>query len=192
MKRMVTGVNCIMLLLLFASNAVATKVACDVINEKEAVALVGGALGEIFKAEVLPTAENGYDHSTVCGFFPKGYDIQKADRPPERGIQLHLHVFKTKTTAKTFYEQSAEMDKEMSTQEGSPTKGAKIIPVAGIGQAAYLTESKNEPEPGSSYSVTNSAFLKGNAVGFVMGWKKGASPTSQVKDALKKVSSKLP
>lgn len=97
-----------------------TPVACAVLSEKEALALVGGPLGEISKGEQKPTMENGHDHNTWCGFFPKGYDLRKADRPPERGLMLQLHAMRNPADAKGFYENTVEAMKEMAKASGSP------------------------------------------------------------------------
>jgi hypothetical protein len=95
----------IIVAILFCNTVLAAEkslVACSLMDEKEAVALVGGPLGEVFKNEQKPTVENGRDHNSVCGFFPKGYKIQTADRSPEQGVQLQLHVMQTDAAAKAF------------------------------------------------------------------------------------------
>jgi len=166
-------------------------VACSLMDEKEAVALVGGPLGEVFKNEEMPTVENGRDHNSVCGFFPKGYKIQAADRPPERGVQLQLHVMQTDAAAKAFYESVLASNQDMIRMSGSPLAGGKISTLNGIGKAAFLLESKIEPEPGSS-AVATISFLKGSVMGQVQVWKKAGPAGEIAKSAVRKVVTKLP
>ncbi len=167
-------------------------VACAVLSEKEALDLVGGPLGEAFKEEELPTSENGYDHITVCGYFPKGYKIQEADNPPERGLQLQLHAMKDNAAAKSFYEHTLSMHQDMTKAEGSPFYGDKITPLSGTGEAAFLLESKIDSESGSSTAVATVTFLKGSVMGQVTAWKKGGSATPIAKNAATKLHAKLP
>jgi hypothetical protein len=168
-----------------------TPVAATLLSEKEAVALVGGPLGEVFKNEELPTMQNGHDHNSVCGFFPKGYNIQTADRPPERGVQLQLHAMRTNAEAKTFYEHTLSMNQKMAGMPG-PFAGNKITLLKGMGEVAFLLEQKSEPESGSSYEIASVTFVKGNVMAQLMVWKKAASATEIAKNAAKQVLSKLP
>jgi hypothetical protein len=179
----------------FASTVLAgakSPVACALMDEKEALALVGGPLGEVFKEEEMPTMENGRDHNSVCGFFPKGYKIQEADSPPERGLQLQLHVMQTEAAAKTFYERVLESNQDMTRMSGSPIASAKITTLNGIGKAAFLADDKIELEPGSSCAVATVGFLKGNVMGQVQVWKKSGPAGEIAKSAAKKVVTKLP
>jgi len=178
--------------LVWASVAAADSkslMACSLMDEKEAVALVGGPLGEVFKNDIMPTMENGRDHNSICGFFPKGYKIQTADRPPERGVQLQLHVVQTDAAAKAFYENAFESDQEMTRMSGSPLAGGKISTLKGIGKAAFLTESK--VEPGSS-AVATITLRKGSVMGQVQVWKKTGPAGEIAKSAAGKVVTRLP
>jgi hypothetical protein len=49
---------------------------------------MGAPLESNFRNESQPDSVNGHDHTTVCGWFPKGYNLSTADKPPERGVQL--------------------------------------------------------------------------------------------------------
>lgn len=162
--------------------------ACAVLSAPEAVALVGGPLGEVFRSEDKPTMQNGYDHDTVCGYFPKGYNIQKADRPPERGLQVQLHTMRNNHDAKTFYERMADM----TMQPGGPFPDAKVTPLQGVGEAAFLRELNIEPEPGAVYHVASVSFLKGKVMGQVMVWKKAAPVDQIAHKAVQQVLAKLP
>jgi hypothetical protein len=167
-------------------------VACALMDEKEALALVGGPLGEVFKNEEMPTVENGHDHNSVCGFFPKGYKIQEADRPPERGVQLQLHVMETDVAAKAFYESVLTSKQDMVRMSQSPLAGGRITSLKGIGKAAFLLENNIESEPGSSYAVATISFLKGRVMGEVQVWKKAGPAGEIAKKAVRKVAAKLP
>lgn len=169
-----------------------SPIACSMLSEKDALELVGGPLGEVFKNEEAPSKENGYDHNSVCGFFPKGYNIQKADRPPERGLQLQLHAMRNAVDAKNFYDNSLSTAQVMSKMPGNPYTGAAITPLKGMGQAAFLRVCKIEPEPGSSYQIAILIFLKGNVTGQLTAWKKAAAVEEIAKSAAKKVISRLP
>jgi hypothetical protein len=169
-----------------------SPIACEILSEKDALALVGGPLGELFKTEEAPSKENGYDHISVCGFFPKGYNIQKADRPPERGLQLQLHSMRNATDAKNLYNNSLSTAEVMSKMPGNPYSGAAITPLKGMGQAAFMQVTKIEPGPSSSYQIAIVTFLKGNVMGQLTTWKK-ATPVEEIaKSAAKQVISRLP
>jgi hypothetical protein len=166
--------------------------ACAVLSEQEALALVGGPLGEIFRHVETPHAQNGYDYASICGFFPKGYDIQKADRPPERGIEVALHSLRTKADAKAYYDNSLAARQEMAKLPGSPFVNARYTAVGGLGEAAVLESRSLEPEPKVTYSVAAVIFLKGSVMGQVTTWKKGTPDDTIASAAAKQVTAKLP
>lgn len=167
-------------------------IACGVLNEKDALALVGGPLGEVFQAEEKPEMSNGYDHNSVCGFFPKGYNIQEADLPPERGTQLQLHVLRNKTDAKNFYDNTLENTQNIINKSGSPLSDAKITPIAHMSDEAFLQSDKIEPDPKSIYRIATVTFLKGNIMGQLQVWKKTTPVDEIAKTAAKRIISRLP
>jgi hypothetical protein len=75
-----------------------TPIACALLSEKEALALVGGPLGEIEKGESKPTPRNDHTHGSWCNFYPKGY--AKASGPLERGLTLQLQAMRNNADAK--------------------------------------------------------------------------------------------
>ena len=77
------------------ASAAPAAAACGALTSQDAAALMGAPLEANFTNETAPDSLNGHDHTTVCGWFPKGYDLKKADAPPERGVQLTLHTFRT-------------------------------------------------------------------------------------------------
>jgi hypothetical protein len=148
------------------ASAADAPVACSVLTEKDAVAVTGGPLGAVFKHETKPVDVNGHDHETGCGYFPKGYDLDKAEGPPERGLMVTLHTMRNKADAKRFYERMYDMAKE----SGAAQPGSKIAPVAKLGEAAYLQLIKFDPKSGQE--LANVGFLKGNVMGFLQLWLK--------------------
>jgi hypothetical protein len=149
--------------------------ACAVLSESDAVALVGGPLGEVFKDEIAPTRANGQDHSTSCGYFPRGYNINTADGPPERGLLLTLHAMRNKEDARRFFDNT--------TDAGADKKGA----LKGVGDAAALKESKIEGD-----KVVNFSFLKNSISANLTTWKKGGDVPAIATGAAKKIVAKLP
>jgi hypothetical protein len=176
------GIN---FLIVECTNAAEAQDACAVLSEKEAVALTGGPLGTVIKNETKPTDENGSDHSTSCGYLPKGYDFTKADGPPERGLTITLHSMPNKEAAKRFYDSTFEMAK-MSI---SSNPSARIAPMSGLGEAAYLQVVKIGSN--GSVELANVGFLKGSVMGLMQLWLK-RPPGETAQSAAKQIISKLP
>lgn len=169
-----------------------TPTACALINEKDAVELLGGPLGEVYKEDIAPAQQNDFEHTTVCGFFPKGYKIQEADRPPERGIMLQLHAFQTGDKARKFYDIQVSLFQKMIETPNGPSAGAKISPLAGFGDSAFLQSEKVEIDPKTAYQIAILVFVKGSVMGQVQVWKAQAPVNSIAQSAARKVISKLP
>ena len=149
--------------------------ACDALPAQEAAALMGAPLESNFRNESQPDSVNGHDHTTVCGWFPKGYNLSTADKPPERGVQLTLHTFRSQAEAKQFH---------MMTKNGPP--GAKLKPVPGIGDDAVMEE--------KSFHGTNVAtvrFVKGTHSAQVQTWRKDKSGVDAATAAAKQAAAKL-
>ena len=153
----------------------APAVACGALTSQDAAALMGAPLEANFRNETAPDSLNGHDHTTVCGWFPKGYDLKKADAPPERGVQLTLHTFRSQAEAKQFH---------MMTKNGPP--GAKLKPVPGVGDDAVMEE--------KSFHGTNVAtvrFVKGTHSAQVQTWRKDKSGVDAATAAAKQAAAKL-
>jgi len=165
-----------------------TLLACDMLSEKEAIALSGGPLVEVSRDEIKPTAENGHDHNTVCGYFPKGYNLRKADRPPERGVQVQLHALRSRDDAKQFY----EAGRGVAQERAKMPKGTSIVSLPGTGEAAFLQTRRIEPEPGAVYEIAIVQMLKGSVMSQVTVWRKGAPADEAAKSAARQVASRLP
>lgn len=166
--------------------------ACTLLTEADAVARTGGPLGSAYKQELKPAAENGYDHTTVCGFYPKGYDIQKAEAPPERGMMLSLHAMRKPEDAKAFYDNTALPLVDLAKSGSGPFAGAKVKPITGIGQAAMLDVKLLKMPSGAESTIATVWFLKGAVYGQVQVWKKGGDPEPIARDAAKAFVAKLP
>lgn len=157
--------------------------ACSLLTAQDAERLMGAPLSENFKRESKPTSENGHDHTTVCGWFPKGYNLATASAPPERGVQLSVHAFRTPAEAKAFHGHAAEMAEQMA--KGSPL-GGKVASVAGVGEAAVV----DQKQLGGVHIATMS-FLKGKVAAQVQVWRKDAPAQDSATAVSKQVVSKL-
>ena len=149
--------------------------ACDALAAPDAAALMGAPLESNFRNESKPDAVNGHDHTTVCGWFPKGYNLATADKPPERGVQLTVHTFRTPAEAKQFH----------SMMKSGPP-GTKVKPVPGVGEDAVIDE--------KTFSGTNVAtlrFVKGVHSAQVQTWRKGEAGADVATAAAKQVAAKL-
>ena len=177
--------------------AAQSPTACALIGEKEALALVGGPLGEISKGEQKPTAQNGQDHNTRCSFFPKGYDLRNApDRPPERGLILELHAMRNSADAKAFYEKEVGTAQQSAKAPVSAFAGGKAVtrvtPLSGIGTAATMEADTITFEPKAVFHMATVHFLKGSVMGQMTVWRK-AEPADEIsRAAAKQVIAKLP
>ena len=159
-----------------------TPAACAVLSQAEAARLAGAPLGEIAKGEVKASDQNGNDHQTSCGYFPKGYHIDKAEGPPDAGMLVELHTFGSADDGKRFYEGVLGMHKQM----GAP--GALKM-VSGIGEGAYLMPTVL---PGSSSKIITLTSLKGSVVASVQVWKNAAPVDSIARAAAMQVLARLP
>ncbi|MBK7901471.1 MAG: hypothetical protein IPJ99_19510 [Betaproteobacteria bacterium] len=158
--------------------------ACTLLASQDAAALAGAPLPENFKAETAPTAQNGRDHTTVCGWFPKGYDLRSAEAPPEAGVQLTVHALGSAADAKSFHTNAAEMTREMAK---SGPLAAKISTPAGIGENAIL----DIKTLGGNTQVATLKFVKGANALQIQAWTKGPGAGDVATKAAKQVAGKL-
>jgi hypothetical protein len=156
------------------ASALAGDAACSALTQQDAAALMGAPLESNFRNETAPDSVNGHDHTTVCGWFPKGFDLKSAGAPPERGVQLTLHTFRTAAEAKQFHDM---------TKTGVP--GSKHKPVSGVGQDAVVDE-----KTFSGVRVATIRFLKGVHAAQVQTWSKDKG-TEAATAAAGKVVAKL-
>ncbi len=159
--------------------------ACDTLPEADAVKLLGAPLPETARSEVKPAGENGNDRQSSCGRFPKGYKLESAEAPPERGILVELHSLPTADAASRFYEGVLDMQ----TQMGSATAGAGIVRVSSLGDGAYL---KPTVLPNSTVKIATLTFRKGSTVASVQVWKSAGEVDAIARSAAAQVAKKLP
>jgi hypothetical protein len=157
---------------------------CAVFPEAEAVKLLGGPLGEVYKPESKPTPQNGYEHQTGCGYFPKGYDYDKTEAPPNVGILVSFQTMRNDADAKRLYEAGLRMGQSAIQGPGS----AKFTPVSGMGEGGYLTVVSMPNSPARA----NLTFLKGKIVVAVVVWKTAAAVDDMARVAAKQVLGRLP
>jgi hypothetical protein len=168
--------------------AAKAPIAAALLSAKEAAALVGGPLEEVTKSETKPDAQNGRDHNTICGYFPKGYKIAEAERPPERGVEVSLHTFPSPAEAKRFFGFTREAEQEAA----KTIPGAKLVPLKGAGEAGVLSTKTLRPEPDAHYQIGIASFIKGATMAQVTVWKRKAPVDAIAAAAAKQIAAKLP
>ena len=166
-----------------------TPAACAVLSQAEAAKLAGAPLGEIAKGEVKASDQNGNDHQTSCGYFPKGYHIDKADGPPDSGLLVELHAFRSADDAKRFYEGVLGMHMEMAKARGNAGAGGAVTTVSGIGEGAYLLPTVL---PNPAAKIVTLTTRKGSIVASVQVWKNAAPVDPIARAAGARVVAKLP
>jgi hypothetical protein len=142
--------------------------ACDSFGSEDAATLVGGPVPANERAEMKPTAENGYDHTTVCGWFPQGYKLATANAPPPHGAQLTLHEMRTPAEAQAFHENITSMMEEVA--KASPQAGT-FTPASGLGDAAVLQQQKL-----GGVHLATVRFLKGKVAAQLQVWRAEGPP----------------
>lgn len=157
------------------ASAAGASVACTALTAQDAAALMGAPLESNFAKESPPDAVNGNDHTTVCGWFPKGYALATADGPPERGVQLTLHTFRKPAEARKFHDM---------TKDGPP--GGKPKAVAGVGEGAVIDQ-----KVFSGTQVATIRFLKGVHAAQIQTWRKDKGAAESATAAARQVVGKL-
>ena len=149
--------------------------ACNALPQQDAAALMGVPLESNFRNETAADAVNGHDRTTVCGWFPKGYNLKTADKPPENGISLTLHTFRTSGEAKQFHDM---------TKRGPASEKPK--PVSGVGDDAVIDE-----KTFSGTRVATIRFVKGTHAAQIQTWRKDKTAAESATAAAKQVVAKL-
>ncbi|MGE0387508.1 MAG: hypothetical protein AB7Q97_22490 [Gammaproteobacteria bacterium] len=166
-----------------ASQAAMAADACTALTAQDAATLLGVALPGNMKSDSPAMPENGHDHTTVCGWFPAGYDLATADGPPSRGILLTVHEMRTANDAKAFHERMAEMTREMAQSGGAE---AAVTEPAGVGTAAVMDVKKLE-----GAQVATVQFLDGTRAMQIQVWHAQAAPGEIAVAAAKQVAARL-
>lgn len=149
--------------------------ACDVLTESEASELAGGPVVASYKDDTPPTKQNRFDHTTVCGFFPKGHDMRIATTQPERALIITLHAMRYAKDARWFYDQTA-----------SNRDSGEITTLTGVGDAALMKEGEARKQ-----KVVQLTFVKKSIAGHISTWGMEKISKSAIA-AAKSVAAKLP
>ncbi|MBL8471840.1 MAG: hypothetical protein JNM98_08580 [Rhodocyclaceae bacterium] len=168
---------------LAVSGAAHAGTACDLLTEQDAAKLMGAALPENLKSDTPPTAQNGDDHTMVCGWFPKGYKLATADGPPERAIQLTVHAMKSAAAAKGLHDASNEGAREIAKMMPG---GSKFTPVKDLGPEASLEQSDI-----AGVQIATLRFVKGAHAVQIQAWRKDAAPAAGAVAAGKQIAGKF-
>jgi hypothetical protein len=147
--------------------------ACKALPAEAAAALLGAALPENVRRETPPTRDNGHDATSVCGWFPKGYRLATADAPPERGVLLSVHRFRSAAEARRFYEFNAET-----------APGAQ--PLAGLGEEAAAAERQL-----GGVNLATVIVLAGPRFVQVQVWRKGGAAAEAASSAARQAVARL-
>jgi hypothetical protein len=166
----------------------AGPMACAVLSDAEAARLVGGPLGETDKLGAPASAQNGNDRKSACGRFPKGYHIETADGPPERGVLVELHTLPTAAAARRFYEGVLDMHMD-NARSPQARADAAVVATRDIGEAAYL---KPTTLADPAVRIVTLTFLKGSTVASVQVWKTAAPVDAVARAAAVQVAGRLP
>src|SRR5687768_11693178 len=160
--------------------AAAEAAACTLLPAASAAAAMATALPENFKRESKPSAENGHDHTTICGWFPKGYNLAKAEAPPSRGVQLSLHTMKDAADAKAFHGLNVETAADGSKAGGKPT------PLPGVADGAVIQHKQV-----GGVHLANVWLLKGRVAAQLQVWNKDAAPGDAATTLARQIAGRL-
>jgi hypothetical protein len=159
----------------------AAPAACAVLPAAEASSAIGARLASNVRRESRPTASNGHDHHTLCGWFPAGYDIAKADAPPPHGVQLSLHALRNPADAKKFHGLAVE-----TTQERAKATGGKVATPSGAGEAALV-----ETRSIGGVQVATLHFVKGSVAAQIQVWSREGRATDTATSLARMVASRI-
>ena len=157
--------------------------ACDTLSAADAERLLGAPLPETERHAVAPADDNGNDRQSSCGRFPKGYRLEGAEAPPERGVLVELHTLPSADAARRFHDGILHMQTQMAAPGG-----AGIVKLAAPGEGAYLNP---VVLPGSSAKITTLTFRKGSTVASVQVWTHGGDVDALARSAAAQVATKL-
>jgi len=176
--------HCVMVALLISATTIANageKSACEMLTQNDAEQLVGGSLSSAVTSKTEPGSS---DPRISCGYFPKGYNFETAEGPPDLGIEVTVHATKSAESAKRFYEASFSMSNQAKSDPGSPFGKDTIKKLKGIGDMAFLVDR-------STFQTALFFVVKGGTLMQVQVWKKAGSPSQIATNAAKQIVVKL-
>ena len=140
--------------------------ACSVVTATEAVALVGGPLDRREFAKT-PTANGPGTHDSICTYIAKGGNFENAVSA-SRLLDLTLHFLQSSKAAKDLFDSSIEQYRQMAKVPDAPFKNAKVTPIDGFGDRAFVLEAVTDQK--TKYKSALIVFVKGKVGGAVGAW----------------------
>lgn len=171
--------------------ASAPPLADSLLSQAEAVAWLGGPLEDTFQQEEEASAENGHDHMTVRGWYPKGWNPQTADAPPDRAIQAVVHAFADTAGAERFYGFIHTRDERSVQAAEGPFAGFLVRTLEGVADAAHVKHGDLPGKGGGKVSLATLSFLRGRTFVQMQVWMADGSAVERATRAAKEMSAKL-
>jgi hypothetical protein len=145
---------------------VPAPIAGAMLTKAEAIAWLGGPLGEARASDQASRSDDGRPRLSSCAWFPPGYDAAVAEAPPERGLCLTLMAMPSVAAAR---ERFAVMS---SGVPGAPPVHG--TPVKGVADQAVLERVKLPP----GAEVARLKFRHGDVAGSVQVWSRAGDPAA--------------
>jgi hypothetical protein len=177
------------ILAVWAIAATAPEVtACSMVSAADAQKLLGGEL-DVQEFAKIPTAGGAGTYDSVCTYIAKGGSFANPVGS-SRFLDVTLHFLNSADDMKTVYEDSLGQYRDMAKAADAPFKNARITPLSGFGDRAFVVEAVTDPK--TNYKSALIVFYKGRAGGTVSAWKKPQSSLETTKTVLRHILSKLP
>lgn len=178
-------------LALSAPAAPATPDATALLSERDALAWVGGPLGGTFESATPPTAENGRDHTTVRGWFPRGWDPRTAEAPPARGVMLTLHAMPDAESAGAFLATMRDLHRERA-EAAAPESGATTFTALdSLGAEAFVLAESVPVKGGRPVGVATLMVARGRTVLQLQIWRAEGSASETALRAARVLAARL-
>lgn len=174
-----------------AALALAEPVADSLLSRAEAVAWLGGPLEDTFQQEEPPSRENGHDHMTVRGWYPKGWHPQTAEAPPQRAIQLVVHAFADTSGATRFYEFVRDRDEGTVGNGDGPFAGFAFTPIDAVADECHVKHGALPGEGGATISLATLSLRRGRTFVQVQVWMADGSALERATRAARAMSARL-
>ncbi len=160
-------------------------------TQADAVAWLGGPLEDTFRQEEEPSSENGRDHVTVRGWYPKGWNPQTAEAPPERAIQVVVHAFADTAGAERFYEFVHDRDEGSVKHTDGPFAGFAFTSLDGLGDVAHVKHGSLPGAGGAKISLGTLSFRSGRAFVQMQVWMADGTALDRAQQAARVMAAKL-
>ncbi len=174
-----------------APRALAEPVADSLLSQADAVAWLGGPLEDTFQQEGEPSSDNGHDHMTVRGWYPKGWNPQTAEAPPQRAIQAVVHAFADTSGAKRFYEFVRDRDEGAVGRGDGPFAGFAFAPIEALADECHAKHGALPGEDGAKISLATLSFRSGRTFVQMQVWMADGSALERATRAAREMDAKL-